>query len=147
MIRLFDGKKLVEIEMIEEQDEKVFPDFSADFFEVGGLKEVPEFYDHRATCYKVNDVDYCIDQARDWEALSGDYALDDDSDVCVYRTVSIEGLYWVYSVGGDNDGMLLGFFDNFKCAMKLARMIPIDDVNGSATIINPAGEIETDWLL
>lgn len=61
--------RAVEIEMYEED----FPEWAEDFFcptdseEIPGLGEVT----------LVNDVDYCIDQARDWEACRGDYHDDD----------------------------------------------------------------------
>lgn len=77
MIRLFDGKILAEIEMVETVDGKTLPDFSPDFFDVGGLRPVWDFSDNSATCYAVDDADYCIDQARDWEAMTGDYELPD----------------------------------------------------------------------
>lgn len=60
MTRLTDGTRTVEIEMARWNGTGFNPDWSMDFFEVGGLP-----YDEEADTYKVDDVDYCIDQAID----------------------------------------------------------------------------------
>lgn len=64
MTKLYDGNKAVEIEMYERD----FPDYSSDFFDVSRLP-----YDDANGAYIVPDVDYCIDQARDWKLFQGDY--------------------------------------------------------------------------
>lgn len=73
MIRLIDNSKAVEISIREwdEENTQYGPDWSADFFEVGGLKTVddPEF------AYIVEDVDYCIEQANDMVAGIGDFDI------------------------------------------------------------------------
>ena len=51
------------------------PDFSADFFEVGGLHYIEELDAH-----EVEDVDYCIEQANDWKDGTGDYYTDENTD-------------------------------------------------------------------
>lgn len=75
MIRLIDNNKAVEISIREwdEETSQYGPDWSADFFEVGGLKtvDVPDL------AYIVEDVDYCIEQANDMVAGAGDFAEDD----------------------------------------------------------------------
>lgn len=72
MIRLIDNSKAVEISIREWNKENpgYGPDWSADFFEVGGLKtvDVPDL------AYIVEDVDYCIEQANDMVAGEGDFA-------------------------------------------------------------------------
>lgn len=72
MVRLIDNSKAVEISIREwnEENPGYGPDWSADFFEVGGLKtvDVPEL------AYIVDDVDYCIEQANDMAAGEGDYS-------------------------------------------------------------------------
>lgn len=72
MIRLIDNSKAVEISIREwnEENPGYGPDWSADFFEVGGLKtvDVPDL------AYIVEDVDYCIEQANDMVAGEGDFA-------------------------------------------------------------------------
>ena len=73
MIRLTDGKKTVEIEMCDWTGSGYTPDWSRDFFEVGGLP-----YDDENNVYIVDDVDYCVEQARDWEHGVGDFYYDDD---------------------------------------------------------------------
>lgn len=51
------------------------PDFSRDFFEAGGLP-----YDEEKDVYKVEDVDYCIDQAMNWKDGIGDFCCDEEYD-------------------------------------------------------------------
>ena len=67
MIRLIDNSKAVEISIRDwdEENTQYSPDWSADFFEVGGLKtvDVPDL------AYIVEDVDYCIEQANDMVTL------------------------------------------------------------------------------
>lgn len=71
-MKMTDGKKTVEITM------KVWdnflgsygPDFSYDFFDAGALP----FADDQET-YIVSDVDYCIDQAEEWESEDDNNAV------------------------------------------------------------------------
>lgn len=74
MVRLIDNSKAVEISIREWDDENTQygPDWSADFFEVGGLKAV----DDPELAYIVEDVDYRIEQANDMVAGEGDFAED-----------------------------------------------------------------------
>lgn len=74
MTRLTDGKKTLEIAMNNWTKTDYTPDWSADFFEVGCLPYIEEL-----DAYQVNDVDYCVDQAMDWENNTGDY-IDYDAD-------------------------------------------------------------------
>lgn len=68
-MKMTDGKKTVKIIM------KVWNDFntgyssdwSYDFFDAGILP-----YDEDKDCYIVDDVDYCIDAALEWEAENED---------------------------------------------------------------------------
>lgn len=71
-MKLTDGKKTVEIRMCVWEGNRYSPDFSNDFFENAGY--LP--YDDEIDAYKVEDVDYCIDQARDWEKSKGDFCDD-----------------------------------------------------------------------
>ncbi len=76
MTRLTDGKTVVEITMNEWTGDGYTPDWSHDFFEVGGLE-----YDEATNTYKVEDVEYCIEQARDWQNAVGDFReYEDDVD-------------------------------------------------------------------
>ena len=84
MTRLTDGKITVEITMNEWTGNGYTPDWSHDFFAVGGLK-----YDDESDAYKVEDVEYCIDQARDWQNAVGDYLEYDDVDTSD-RNVDVE---------------------------------------------------------
>ena len=63
-MKITDGKKTVNIRM---QQFDIFagfsPDWSLDFFDAGSLP-----YDEETETYFVQDVDYCIDQAEDWES-------------------------------------------------------------------------------
>lgn len=74
MIRLIDNNKAVEISIREwdEENSQYGPDWSVDFFEVGGLKTV----DTQELAYIVDDVDYCIEYANDMVAGVGDFAGD-----------------------------------------------------------------------
>lgn len=73
MTKLTDGKKTVEITMKMWKYGQYTPDWSNDFFEVGGLE-----YDEELDAYKVNDVDYCIEQAEDWKNGVGDFSDSED---------------------------------------------------------------------
>ena len=70
MTRLFDGERIAEITMIDwdKNTNEATPDWSADFFEVGGLE-----YDEEHNAYKVEDVDYCLEMAEDWSRADGDF--------------------------------------------------------------------------
>lgn len=72
MTILIDNSKAVEISIREwdEENTQYGPDWSADFFEVGGLKTV----DDHEEAHIVDDVDYCIEQATDMVAGIGDFA-------------------------------------------------------------------------
>ena len=72
MTRLIDNNKAVEISIREwdEENSQYGPDWSADFFEVGGLKTVSE----PELAYIVDDVDYCIEYANDMVRGEGDFA-------------------------------------------------------------------------
>ena len=74
MIRLIDDSKAVEISIREWDDEgsQYGPDWSADFFGVGGLKSV----EGEELTYVVDDVDYCIEYANDMVSGEGDFAGD-----------------------------------------------------------------------
>lgn len=74
MARLTDGKRSVTIYMGYWTGDQYTPDFSDDFFEVGGL-EMNEYGFH-----VVEDVSYCIGQVEDWCEGRGDYygAEEDD---------------------------------------------------------------------
>ena len=74
MIRLIDADKAVEISICEwdEESSQCGPDWSADFFEVGGLETI----DDPELAYIVDDVYYCIEYARDMVAGVGDFAGD-----------------------------------------------------------------------
>ena len=72
MTILIDDSKAVEISIREwdEENTQYGPDWSADFFEAGGLKTV----DDHEEAHIVDDVDYCIEQANDMVAGIGDFA-------------------------------------------------------------------------
>lgn len=72
MTRLTDGTKTVEITMSHWTGCGYSPDWSNDFFEVGGL----EIADDDVT-YIVTDVDYCVACAQDWG--KGQWDGDDDA--------------------------------------------------------------------
>lgn len=69
-----DGKRTVSITMQVWTGSQYTPDFSLDFFEAGGLP-----HDEENDCYRVPDVDYCVNQAEDWKNGTGDF-YDPDAD-------------------------------------------------------------------
>jgi hypothetical protein len=75
MIRLTDGNITAEIVMNNWDGNGWTPDWSLDFFGAGGLE-----YNDETDTYKVEDVEYCIEQARDWQNAIGDFLEDDDID-------------------------------------------------------------------
>ena len=68
-MKLYDGKKLVEIKMRTWTGSGYTPDWSTDFFDAGSLK-----YNEDLEASEVEDVDYCISQAYDWMNGEGDFA-------------------------------------------------------------------------
>ena len=66
-----DGKRTVEITMQVWNGSQGGPSFEMDFFENGGLP-----YDEEINAYVVDDVEYLIDQANDWQQGIGDYQDD-----------------------------------------------------------------------
>ena len=72
MTRLTDGTRTAEITINEWDGSEYTPDWSNDFFEVGNLPLVwVGTIDGEA--HKVEDVDYCIEQANDWASYRGDF--------------------------------------------------------------------------
>ena len=63
-MKIRDSKRTAEIEMYiwKAGQGVVRPDWSVDFFNAGNLP-----YDEETDTFTVQDVDYCIAQARDWE--------------------------------------------------------------------------------
>lgn len=76
MTRLTDGKRTVEITITEWNGSGYTPDWSSEFFSVGSLP-----YDEESDAYVVEDVDYCIEQANDWQNGVGDFLEDEEIDV------------------------------------------------------------------
>ena len=70
MIRLTDGYAIVTVEMKtwDDRNQRYTPDRAPEFFDVGRL---PIDFETRA--YKVDDVNHCLDQARDSMLHMGDY--------------------------------------------------------------------------
>lgn len=70
MIRLTDGIATVVIEMThwDEYAEHYTPDWAGDFFDVRSL-----IVDLEEQAYVVNDVNWCINQAKDCLRHAGDY--------------------------------------------------------------------------
>lgn len=74
MTRLTDGKIILEITMNNWIGDGFTPDWSAEFYDVGCLH-----YNAELDAYQVKDVDYCVNQALDWQSNTGDY-IDYDAD-------------------------------------------------------------------
>lgn len=62
-MKITDGKRTVEIRMMIWQETGFSPDWSNDYFGTGQLP-----YDDETKVYTVQDVEYCIDAAREWES-------------------------------------------------------------------------------
>ena len=67
-MKMTDGKKTIEIEMVSWNGSGYNPDWSQDFFDAGSLQ-----YDEETNIYKVDDVDYCVEQANDCVNHIGDF--------------------------------------------------------------------------
>lgn len=67
-MKLTDGKRTVDIIMMEWNGNRWNPDWSMDFFAAGKLA-----HDETGASI-VEDVDYCIEQAMDWKYNRGDCA-------------------------------------------------------------------------
>ena len=80
MTRLYDGKKILEITINEWTPNGYTPDWSGDFFEVGGLP-----YNADMDAYEVQDVEYCADQAIDCANGEGDFYGEEN-----YGVVNVE---------------------------------------------------------
>ena len=66
---LTDGVKTVRIRMYRSDGMNLSPDFSLDFFSAGGLD-----YNDNTGVYRVQDVDYCVEQAMDCKYGRGDFS-------------------------------------------------------------------------
>lgn len=69
-MKLTDGKRTVEIIMLEWNGERWAPDWSMDFFNAGKPA------DDKTGASIVEDVDCCIEQAMDWKYSRGDYRIE-----------------------------------------------------------------------
>ena len=69
-MKMTDGKRTIDIQMKVWNGSGYGPDWSIDFFDAGSLPRNEDGVD------VVDDVDYCIDQAREWEA--------EDENNCVF---------------------------------------------------------------
>lgn len=79
MTRFIDKNGTAEIEMKVWNGNGYDPDWSADYFNVCSLE-----YDAEADAYKVDDIDYLVDQALDWKYNTGDcFGGDSDADNCM----------------------------------------------------------------
>lgn len=78
MTILTDGKNTAGITMRTWTGSGWGPDWSNDFYEVGGLKKVDVCGE---LAHEVDDLDYCIEQAHDWENKRGDFFDDGEPDV------------------------------------------------------------------
>ena len=68
MTKFTDNTRTVQISMT---DKSTGCDWEHDFFQVGSLS-----YDEEKEAYIVDDVDYLIDQAKDYIAGTGDFAYE-----------------------------------------------------------------------
>lgn len=95
MTKFTDGTITKCITMKVWMDGQWSPSFEADFFEVRGLP-----YDEESDTYKVDDVEYLIEQANDWKHGIGDYQ--DDAEGQPGHTPEDRGVL-IEDVEGDGD--------------------------------------------
>lgn len=92
-MKLTDGKKTIEITMQEWDGKQYKPDWSNDFFESGSLPKI-WIAQINENAHKVEDVDYCIEQAKDWANYQGDFydpeTQETDKERGIERIVSID---------------------------------------------------------
>lgn len=128
MIRLYDGRKVVDLVMREEGFdgfegvEGFFRDEydEVEFFADGGCHICHDFIDSDQAVYAVEDVDYCIDYAKDWEKCCGDFAYDFE-EYLGKRSLYVYPMAHVLIVGGANDGSV-AFVGTLKDAREYARI-------------------------
>ena len=99
-MKLYDGNKMVDIQMNNWTGNDFTPDWSNDFFDAGNLP-----YDEELDAYMVEDVDYCIEQAMDWKNADGDF-YEPDADTSD-RHVGVTFLA-LYRIRRDVDISMLG---------------------------------------
>lgn len=116
-MKLTDGKRTVEIIMMEWNGNRWNPDWSMDFFAAGKLAN------DKTGVYTVEDVYYCIEQAMDWKYNRGDYIdeaeVDPEDRLVIIASVK-EPLQYTYCDDVDDKG--------FTEQHKLYRGIP--ELNG-----------------
>ena len=105
-MKLYDSKRMVAIEMRE--GNKL--DWSQDFFEVGKLA-----YSEYLDAYKVEDVDYCIEQAMDWKTADGDF-YEPDADpadrTVIVEEISMKTYEIIYRMRPDSEDEVITFRAN-----------------------------------
>ena len=117
-MKLFDGNRMVAIEMQTWNGTGFNPDWSEDFFEAGGLP-----YNENIDAYTVPDVSYCIEQAEDWRTGQGDfYDPDADTDNNYVFVVELK----VY-VANKETGAIIEECDTIEEAKSVIRQYEADD--------------------
>lgn len=77
MTYFYDGNKVIGVSMHEWVDQRLSPDFSYDFFDVGSLFDlVMNVEGHFETVYLVEDCDYIEEQVEDCWNGRGDFFND-----------------------------------------------------------------------
>ena len=69
-MRMTDGKATIKIRMVAWTGTDYSPDWSLDFFDAGILP-----HDDETDTYTVQDVGYCVEQAKEWERSNEDYLV------------------------------------------------------------------------
>lgn len=129
--RFIDKKhRLASIEVYDWENNN---EFSAEFFEVGGLP-----YDHEYNAYEVDDIDYLFGRAADWQWGMGDFA-DDENAAPERRGVFIT--WYTYIINAD--GYLVGDFLREVDAINWAYAHG-DDID-TPTIIGEDGNMVDNW--
>lgn len=125
-MKLTDGKKIVEITMQKWDGNRWGLDWSQDFFEAGKLP-----YNEETYTYTVEDVDYCIEQAKDWEMCEGDFADDE---------ISEPGDRWV-DVSVTQCSLKLTWFDTSSWNNGWETW------NGKSKLLSGISELYGGWML
>lgn len=88
-MKLTDGKKTVEIKMYyyDGKSGSLGADWSGEILYDGRME-----IDEEAEAYVVDDVDYCVDYAEDWENCRGDFYEDSEDSEELDRILDVEYL-------------------------------------------------------
>ena len=120
MTKFTDGKQTISISMCVYENGNMSPDWEEDFFEVGSLP-----LEEKTETYIVDDVEYLIKQARDWERGEGDFSgeLEESGDDPEDRRVYVTHIKYWYAllINDDDDDWSSGSHDREETIARARR--------------------------